>query len=296
MIVSASRRTDIPAFYAEWFLRRLREGWCHVANPFRPSSVSRVSLARADVDAFVFWTRNADPFGAALDEVESRGYPFCFLVTLNDYPPELEPRAPAWADRLAAFRRLADRIGPDRVAWRYDPILLSSRLDFDWHLKRFESLAAALRGATRRAIVSFADFYRKTERRLRAVERATGDPFVRDPFALPRFDRFVSGLCAAAADRGMGIQSCAEDERLAGYGLGPGKCLDNEWLGRALGVRVANRKDPGQRPACRCVAARDIGAMDSCPNGCAYCYATVSNATALARLARHDPANPLLIP
>jgi hypothetical protein len=296
MIVSVSRRTDIPAYYAEWFIRRLRAGWCEVANPFRPSSVTRVSLDRADVDAFVFWTRNPAPFAAATDEVEARGYPFYFLVTVNGYPPELEPHAPPLPVRLAALRRLADRIGPDRVVWRYDPILLSERMDFGWHLDRFTELAAALRDATRRVIVSFADFYRKTERRLRAVERLTGDPFVRDPFAQPGFPTFVRRLCTRAAEQGMDIQSCAEDARLASLGIRPGKCIDDELLRRVLGVSVRDRKDAGQRPACGCVAARDIGAVDSCPNGCEYCYATVSHAVARDRHARHDPANPLLIP
>jgi hypothetical protein len=294
MIISASRRTDIPAFYAEWFLQRLRAGGCRVANPMNPRVVTAVSLRPEDVDAIVFWSKNPAPLMPHLDELDSRGFKYAFLFTLNDYPASLEPGVPAVADRLATFRRLAERLGPERVVWRYDPIVLSRTLDARWHAQAFDRLAAALRGHTRRVIVSVVDFYRKSERRLAALERRTLDAFDRNPFALPEFPALIAGLTRAAAENGMAIQSCAEEDALRSLGVKPGKCLDDGWLWSALGIRVPPTKDPGQRPLCGCVASRDIGAPDSCLHDCEYCYATRSAEAALARHGRHDATAPAL--
>ena len=138
MIVSVSRRTDIPAFYSDWFIGRVRDGFCLVPNPFNKKQIARISLRPEDVDCFVFWSKNPRPLTRRLDELDRRGFRYYFLVTLNDYPPELEPALPDLGDRLAAFRDLADTLGPDRVVWRYDPIILSNRTDGAYHRRVFE--------------------------------------------------------------------------------------------------------------------------------------------------------------
>jgi len=296
MIISASRRTDIPAFFGEWFVNRLRAGFCRVVNPFNPKQVSRVSLAPGDVDAIVFWTKDAQPFLFRIDDIERMGFRTLFLYTLNDYPLALEPRLPPVRQRVATFLRLADRLGPDRVVWRYDPILLSRELDVAYHLGTFDRLAGLLDGATERVIISFVDLYRKTERRLKAVEDETGDMFCRDPLGHPELDRLVRGLVDIAGRRHMEIQSCCEDTRLRDQGVKAGKCIDDEQMRRVFGIDVNAHKHAGQRLNCGCVVSRDVGANDTCRHGCAYCYAVRSDEAACERAARHRPDSDFLIP
>ncbi len=296
MIISASRRTDLPSFYGEWFIRRVRTGWCDALNPFRPSQRTCVSLRPQDVDAIVFWTRNPTPFEPHLDELDRLGFRYYFLYTLTPYGPPLEPFLAPRVDRIAAFRRLAGRLGPDRVVWRYDPIILSPRFSADWHLEAFAALAGALHGATNRVTVSFLDFYRKTERRLAPIEAATGDAFCRDPLAHPELPRLINGLSALAREHGLALQTCAENPRLHRLGIRPGACVDAALINRIWKTRLPLTKDPGQRPDCRCTVSRDIGAVDSCRHGCAYCYSTRSHERAVERAGHHDPNASLLVP
>jgi hypothetical protein len=272
VIVSVSRRSDVPAHQADWFLERLRAGFVEVPNPYNPRQLSRVSLAPGDVDVFVFWTRDARGFGPALDEVEARGIPCVVLHTLTPYGADLEPGGLPEAERLESCLRLSDRLGPERVAWRYDPIVLGSRWDPDFHRRAFSRLARALEGRCRRVIVSLADYYRKVERRLRPLE-ATGGTFLRAPLASPAARALLSELPAVAAGCGLVLQSCAAPEELAGLGIPAGACIDAAWLGALLGRELGAGKDPGQRPRCRCARSRDIGRHGPCPTGCLYCYA-----------------------
>ena len=160
MIISASRRTDIPAFHAAWFLQAVREGSCRVANPFNPAQVSEISLRPEAVDALVFWTRNAAPLLPHLAELDARGYRYYFLYTLTGYPRVLEPGVPPREEALATMRRLAECLGPDRLIWRYDPIILTTITPPAYHAENFARLAATLRGATSRVKISFFDEYR----------------------------------------------------------------------------------------------------------------------------------------
>jgi len=294
MIISASRRTDIPAFYGQWFMNRIRAGYCRVANPVNRSAVTTVSLQPGDVDLIVFWSKDPAPLAPSLPELDSRGFRYCFLFTLNDYSKALEPCVPSRADRIATFRALARRIGGGRMVWRYDPIVLSRDLDVVFHKRIFSNLARALSGFTERVIISVVDFYGKTRRRLAEVERRTGDRFCPEPFHTSGLEDLIGSLARTAGEHGMEIQSCAEDERLESLGVKPGKCIDDEWIRKVFGITVAHAKDPGQRALCGCVASKDIGAPDSCAHGCEYCYATRSHLVAVARHSGHDPAAPSL--
>lgn len=274
MIISASRRTDIPSYYAEWFQYRLGAGFCSTRNPFRPSQARRVSLTRGDVDAFVFWTRDARPFLPVLEELEHRGFPSVFLVTLTGYPVPLEPADPDRGELLGAFRALSLRVGPERVAWRYDPILLSSATPPQFHRENFAALASALEGFTRRAVVSVVDFYAKTARRLDAM-RPLGLSCDRDPWSGNALGEVLDCVAEEAREHGMEAVTCCEPAAEA-FGLSPGACVDAGHLNRLFGLSLSGRKDPGQRPDCRCAVSVDIGAADTCPRGCALCYATRS--------------------
>jgi len=293
MIVSVSRRTDIPAFYGEWFARRLQAGFCLVPNPFNPRQVARVGLSASEVEALVFWTRNPRPFMKHLPALEDRGLPFLFLFTLLDAPRLLEPHAPHLAVSLRTFCDLAARIGPERVVWRYDPIVLSTATDCDYHCRAFERIATRLQGATRRCIVSFFEPYKKLRLRLAGLARSGFEllaPRDRD------VEQLLRHMAACSASNHMVLQSCAQEMDLEALGIVRGACIDAELLSRISGRVIATPKDPCQRTHCACVASKDIGMYDTCLFGCAYCYATSSFARARENFKRHDPNSPALLP
>jgi len=291
MIISASRRTDIPALYGEWFLNRIRAGSCLVPNPFNRHQVAEVSLRRADVDAFVFWTRNPTPFLPVLDELERRGYPFYFLFTITGLGPPLEPWCPSTEEAVTAFVRLADRLGSNRVIWRFDPIILPEGASVRGCQERFVGIARSLAGATSQVKISFVDLYRKTTRRLGSI----GTEYLADPRQHPQLEELLSRMVTAASDNGMSITTCAEKADYAHLGIGAGRCVDAQLLSRLFGCEGSTAKDAGQRPACACSPSKDIGMCDSCVHGCRYCYATLSHRGALANRARHDPTGPSLL-
>lgn len=295
MIVSASRRTDIPALYAEWFMNRIRAGSCTVSNPFNPRQVTEVSLRPEDVDAIVFWTRFPRPLLPHLDELDARGYRYYFQVTLLDYPRAIDPGVPPVEAALSAVRDLAARIGPERVVWRYDPIVFSAVTDAAYHRRTFERLAGALQGHTRRCVVSLADPYRKTARRMRALA-AQGVAVDCEVAVGPAIEALMTALVHIAGEHGIEIVSCAEEVDLQVYGIPPGRCVDDDLIRSLFGIEVDGRKDPAQRAACGCVASKDIGMYDSCTFGCAYCYATSDFARARQNQARHDPEGSSLLP
>lgn len=271
-VISASRRTDLPAFYSQWFMKRVEEGCCDVPNPFNPQQVSRVSLRPEDVHAFVFWTRNPRPLMRFLPRLHERGYRFYFLFTLLDNPPELDPHTPPAKVGLQTFQDLA-AAWPGRVVWRYDPIVLSGKTPVAYHLENFERLGGQLAGSTRRVVISLLDFYRKAQGRLEALEGPARVVAPREE----DLDVLIPGLQRIARAHGLSIQSCAQERLLfERYGLLPGRCIDDQLLRELFDLQVADRKDPSQRPTCGCVASRDIGVYDTCTFGCRYCYATRS--------------------
>lgn len=271
MIISASRRTDIPAFFAEWFMDRVREGYCEVANPFRADQVSRVSLQAEDVDAIIFITRDARPLLPHLAELDGRGLRYSFQYTLTGYPRALEARTPAVPKALETLRRLVAHIGPQRLVWRYDPILFTSLTPPAFHAEQFAYLAEALDGLTYRVTISIMDDYRWVTARLKRLER---EGVARLEVAEEVFGGVMRSLAATARKHGMEIFSCAEPIDLSPYGIAPGKCIDDAYLRRTFGIEVTRRKDPSQRKACGCVVSKDIGTYNTCRHGCVYCYAT----------------------
>lgn len=293
MIISASRRTDIPAFYSSWLMNRIRAGYCLVPNPFNAKQISRVSLAQEDVDAFVFWSKNPEPMLNLLDGLTSRGFVYYFQYTLNDYPRTLEPKVPPVDRRIDTFHQLASRLGPRRVVWRYDPIIITPNTDYNFHATTFERLARLLTGATHRVVISVVDLYRKTNRRMNAHANAG---FVIAPNAVSSHEmrRLLAHISHVAKTHGIEAFSCAEEHNFTDAGVRPGSCIDRDLI-EALGGHVSSRKDTGQRPACRCVTSRDIGINDTCLHGCSYCYSTSNDELACQRHAQHDPASPVLL-
>ena len=284
MIVSASYRTDIPAFYADWFMRRLAAGHAVVANPYggRPY---RVPLAPGEVDGFAFWTRNIGPLAQHLPEIAGVA-PFTVQFTVTGYPRALEPGVIDSAAAVDQIAGLADKFGPRVAVWRYDPIVATSLTAPDWHRENFARLAGMLRGLVDEAVISFAQIYAKTKRNMDAAARAQGFTW-RDPEDAEK--RALAGaLAEIAAAHGMRLTVCSQPDYLV-EGTAAARCIDAGRLSDIAGREIRAR-EKGNRPGCLCHESRDIGAYHSCPQGCAYCYAVSSRDRAKRFLAVHDPA------
>jgi len=294
MIVSASYRTDIPAFYGEWFLNRFRAGWVRVVNPYG-RQVSTVAL-RAGVDGFVFWTRNAGPFRAALAEVRKAALPFVVQYTVTGYPRALESSVVDAERSVALIRELAEAFGPRAVVWRYDPVVITTLTPPEWHLASFAALAQSLAGAVDEVSVSFASIYRKTGRNMAAAARAGGfgwsDPPAEVKLALAR------RLGELAAARGIKATLCSQPDYLVPE-CQPSRCVDARRLEDVAAGWGAPRpiaaRLKGNRPGCLCFESRDIGEYDTCPHGCVYCYAVGTRALAKRRHGEHDPNSEFLL-
>ena len=281
LVLSASRATDLPAFHVDWFLDRLAAGFCEWRNPFN-GKIQFVSFARAR--AAVFWSKNPAPLLKRLDEVDSFGLRYYFHFTLNDYGQEnLEPGVPPLRERIATFRALARRIGPEKLVWRYDPIAFSPRYDATFHCESFRRIAEELAGCTTRCITSFLDFYARTRRNLAGTQ-------VREP-APEECRGLASELAVIASRSGIRLETCAE----SGLPLPPAACIGSEWIEAICGHKVGAKKDSGQRKLCNCIRSIDIGTPDCCPHGCRYCYANRSPESARHRAeTAYDPDSPFL--
>lgn len=273
MIISASRRTDIPKFYSEWFMNRVRAGFCTFPNPFNKRQIIEVSLKPEDVDVIVFWTKDPEPLLPHLGELDKMGLRYYFQFTVNGYPKPIEPNVPPLEKITATFKKLSAAVSPDRVIWRYDPILWSNVTDSNYHLARFREIAGALKGWTRRAVISLVDDYRGSGKRLRKLSDRGIEIKPCDPND-PDLSQLLSTMANIAAESGMEIVSCAEETELSRFGIKPGKCIDDEFIEKVFGIRVTGRKDPSQRAACGCVQSKDIGVYGTCRHGCVYCYAS----------------------
>lgn len=289
MIVSVSRRTDIPAWYADWFFARLRAGYADVRNPYLPHQVSRVMLTPEAVDGFVFWTKNPLPMLDRLEELQDWAYYFQF--TLTPYGRKLEPGLPQKREvLLPAFRRLSELTGPERVVWRYDPVVLTEQMTLDVHRRCFGEMARWLEGATDECIVSFVDDYACARRRMKQAGIVA--PTVSEAALL------LSFFAETAREYGMRLSVCCEPSLLEGRpipgNITPARCIDSERLSKIAGGPLCIPPDGNQRKGCGCAKSVDIGAYDTCRTGCVYCYASHSAKRLAERCAQHDPASSLL--
>ena len=209
MIISASYRTDSPAFYGKWFMQRLRAGYCRIVRPYSRHT-ERVSLARQDVDGFVFWSRNLGPFEKHLQEIRERGFPFVILYGMNGYPRVLEQFVPNPQRSVELLKRISDEYGPRVCLWRYDPIVISSLTPPDYHLRNFETLASALGGSTDEVVISFLHPYKKTIRNMDSAASEAGFTW-HDP-TLEEKRELASQLAQIAGSHGMQLSVCAQKE------------------------------------------------------------------------------------
>lgn len=293
MIISASRRTDIPAYYSSWFMNRIREGFVDVRNPLYPHRVSRYSLSPEVVDGIVFWTKNPEPMMDKLDSLSD--YPYYFQFSLTSYGKDIEGNLPNKGDIIETFKRLADKVGPERVVWRYDPILLNEKYTFDYQVHAFHEIIKELKGYTTKVTISFIDEYRFGSRSV------YGDLQVKE-FTDELQNKMAEQLSLIAKDNGLTVDTCAEKIDLQKYGIEHARCVDGRIFEKLSGDKLSRlktryeelEKDRAQRVECRCVDSIDIGASNTCSNGCRYCYATSSYQALAENVRNHDSHGTML--
>ena len=285
MILSVSRRTDVPNYHSDWFFNRLRQGFLCVRNPMNPHQVSRVGLSPEVVDCIVFWTKNPAPMLERLGEL--KGYEYYFQFTLTGYGADMEPGIPDKRKvMIPTFRRLSELAGKERVIWRYDPILLNDRYTPDYHLKAFGEIADSLRDHTDRAVISFLDFYAK-------ISQNTEGMHIRKLSGGEMTD-IAAGMAGIARRNHMEIETCAEQAGLSASGIRHGCCIDRGLIEKLTGCRLKVGKDKNQRMECGCAESVEAGAYDTCANGCRYCYANRDESRTKANMKRCDAGSPLL--
>ena len=285
MILSVSRRTDVPNYYSDWFVNRIKEGFLYVRNPMNAHQISRIDLSPDVVDCIVFWTKNPANMMEKLECLKD--YVYYFQFTLTGYGKDIEPNLPNKREELiSTFKALSKKIGKEKVIWRYDPILISKRYTMDYHLKAFEQIATALKGYTEKCVISFVDIYAKNKKNMELL-----DLYEIDKNELLEFAKKIAGI---AKDNGMKIGSCAESIDLDECGIEHNCCIDKTLIEDIIGCRLKVEKDKNQREECGCVEGVEIGTYNTCKNGCKYCYANYSQESVVKNCSRYDPKSPIL--
>ena len=283
MILSVSRRTDIPRFYFDWFLNRLKDGYVFVRNPMNPAQVSRIALNENTLDFIVFWSKNPEPMLAHLKDLEP--YPYYIQFTINPYDEDIESNLPPKKKLIDTFKKLSDTIGADKMVWRYSPLLLNEKYTPDFHIQAFEKLAHELKGATYRCHLSFLDMYAKIEYNMKKLGVREG--------TLKEQQTLATAFKKTAVDNGMTIGACGNVD-LKQTGLNPSVCIDGALIEKLTGMQLNLKKDKNQRDTCYCTSSIDIGTYNTCLNGCAYCYANHSTKSIRKKVATFNPLSPIL--
>lgn len=285
MILSVSRRTDIPAFYAEWFMERLRQKYVLVRNPFNIHNISRIPLTPENVDAVVFWTKNSKPMHKYLDEIDELGYKYYFQYTVTPYKKDLEEEVQDKKEIIKSFQTLSDKLGREKVILRYDPVILSDNYTIDFHKKAFARLCDLLAPYTEKIIFSFLDDYKKISKNIKQLN--IKEISAEEMYIMAEY------FAETAKKYNLKIESCAEQIDLERFGINHGKCIDNELIEKITGCKISAGRD-NQRNACGCIKCIDIGEYNTCMHKCLYCYANINKDAAFKNYELHDKKSPLL--
>jgi hypothetical protein len=284
MILNVGNRTDIPAYYSEWFYNRIREGYVLARNPYYPEQVLRYRLTPQLVDCLCFCTKNPAPMLERLDEIKAFGQ--FWFVTITPYGKEVEPFVPDKEQVMTDFCTLSDRIGKNAIGWRYDPIFLTDRYSLEFHINAFAKMAERLKGKTNQCVISFIDLYEKTKRNFPGITEVSRQ----DAITLTKELVQIAKACD------MVIYPCGEGDYLQEYGADCGGCMRTEIIERAIGCNLSIPKSKkSSRQICNCLLGNDIGMYNTCGHGCLYCYANYDMETVRNNRKRHNPSSPFLI-
>ena len=284
MIVNTGARTDTVQYYTDWLLRRFAEGYVLSRNPLFPGKVSRYELTPEKVDCVVFCSKNYAPILPRLHEITGR-FPTYFYYTITAYGKDVEPGVPSIGQSMETLMALSRQVGKGRVAWRYDPVLLTDTYTVQRHLETFETMAAELAPYIDRCIFSFVEMYKRLETHMPELI----------PLTEQDRNELAKGLGALAQSHGIFLQTCGTNGDYSPYGIHSSGCMTLEILGQANGIQFRSLKHKGMREGCHCMESRDIGAYDTCLNGCKYCYANKHPQKAAENFKLHDPDSPLLL-
>lgn len=284
MIINTGGRTDTVQYYTERLLNRFSEGYVLSRNPLFPRKVTRYELTPDKVDCVVFCSKNYRPILPRLHEITDRFHTY-FHYTITAYGKDIEPGVPSIDKSIETLIALSEQVGKQRVAWRFDPVLLTEKYTIERHLETFDYMAKSLAPYIDRCIFSFVEMYKKVE--------------INMPELIPLTDQdmetLAQGLGATAEKHGIFIQTCGADDKFTQYGIHSSGCMTLDILGKANDITFRKLKHKGMRQGCHCIESRDIGAYDTCVNGCKYCYANRTPRKAFDNYKRHDPMSPLLL-
>lgn len=286
MILSVSRRTDIPAFYAKWFMERLRQKHVLVRNPFNAHLLSHIPLSPNHIDAIVFWTKNSKPIHKYLKDIDNMGYKYYFQYTITPYKKDMEENMPDKKIIINAFKELSTLIGKEKVILRYDPVILSNKYTIEFHKKAFTRLCQLLAPYTEKIIFSFLDDYKKISKNI--INHNIKEISQVEMHIIAKY------FAETAKRYNLKIESCAEMIDLENYSINHGKCIDDKLIEKITGAKLKAPKD-NQREACACIKCIDIGEYNSCVHNCLYCYANINKDLAYKNYKLHNINSPLLI-
>lgn len=284
MILNTGGRTDTVQYYTEWLLNRFSEGYVLTRNPLFPNKISRYELTPDKVDCVVFCSKNYQPILPRLHEITDCFNTY-FHYTITAYGKDIEPGVPSIEESMETLIRLSDQVGKQRVAWRYDPVLLTKEYTIERHLQTFERMAGVLAPYIDRCIFSFVEMYKKLESNMPELI----------PLSTDDMDELACGMGSIARKCGIHLQTCGTNGDYSRYGIQASGCMTLDILGEANGVEFKKLKHKGMRQGCHCIESRDIGAYDTCLNGCKYCYANKNPQKAFDNYKYHAPKSPLLL-
>lgn len=284
MILNTGGRTDSVQYYSEWLLNRFKEGFVYSRNPFYPSKINRYDLSPDKIDVVVFCSKNYEPILKRLHEITDRFNTY-FFYTITAYGEDVEPRVPSIDKSICTLLKLEKIVGSKRIAWRYDPILLTEKYSIERHLDTFENMAKKLSGHIDRCIFSFVEIYKKVKVNMPEIKALTES----------EKDSIAKGLGLIAEKYNIDIQTCATNGDYRKYGISQSGCITLDILGKANNLSFRKIKHNGMRKYCNCIESRDIGAYNTCPNGCKYCYANATPQKALENFKLHNKNSPILL-
>lgn len=284
MIINTGGRTDTVQYYNDWLLNRFNEGYVLSRNPLFPNKVTRYELSPDAVDCVVFCSKNYEPILDNITQITDRFNTY-FHYTITAYGQDVEPRVPSIEESMQTLIELSEKVGKQRVTWRYDPVLLTEKYTVSRHLETFEKMAKILAPYIDRCIFSFVEMYKKLQVNMPEIIMMSEE----------NMDVLARGLGAAANKYGIHIQTCGTNGDFSKYGIHPSGCMTLDILEKANGVTFKDLKHKGMRQGCHCIESRDIGAYDTCMNGCKYCYANKNPQKAFENYKLHDPNSPLLL-